>query len=178
MNLLAPIYNQVMALVGRLTASRAAALDQLDAPVSTRAVASTALNNSTWSNARAGKLDNLDAAVTSRAPANTALSNGVWTDVHAARLDAQISTRMGIKTLRRGVIEIAGSGVLTATATLDPAVTTSKCELRLLGSRADSQYASVASATLVLTNSTTITAARSASTAANTYVSWELTEYL
>jgi len=37
--------------------------------------------------ARAAKIDNLDAAVTTRAPASTALSNGVWTDARAGKLD-------------------------------------------------------------------------------------------
>ncbi len=36
---------------------------------------------------------NLDAAMTSRAPASTALSNATWTDVKAGYIDAAISTR-------------------------------------------------------------------------------------
>lgn len=66
MNLLAPIYSllnpiQSLAttLVSRLTAGRASALDYLDAAISTRAVASTALSNANWTNTRAGLLDNL-----------------------------------------------------------------------------------------------------------------------
>lgn len=36
---------------------------------------------------RAAKIDNLDVTVGSRAPGNTALSNQVWTDARAAKLD-------------------------------------------------------------------------------------------
>lgn len=49
-----------------------------------------------WTDGRAAKLDNLDAAVSSRAAANTALSNGVWTNARAGlmdRLDGTISSR-------------------------------------------------------------------------------------
>lgn len=40
-----------------------------------------------WTDARAAKLDNLDATVSSRAAANTALSNEMWTDERAGRID-------------------------------------------------------------------------------------------
>ena len=69
------------------TDARAAKLDNLDTTVSSRAPASTALSNATWTDARAAKLDNLDATVSSRAPASTALSNTTWTDARAAKLD-------------------------------------------------------------------------------------------
>ncbi|MEL7625206.1 MAG: hypothetical protein AAGU12_16700 [Clostridiales bacterium] len=49
-----------------------------------------------WTDGRAAKLDNLDAAVSSRAAASTALSNGVWTNARAGlmdRLDGTISSR-------------------------------------------------------------------------------------
>lgn len=38
--------------------------------------------------ARAAKIDNLDAAVSGRAPASTALTIATWTDARAAKLDA------------------------------------------------------------------------------------------
>lgn len=41
------------------TAARAAKVDNLDAAISTRAVAATALSTAQWTNARAAKLDNL-----------------------------------------------------------------------------------------------------------------------
>lgn len=95
--------------------------DHLDADVSTRAPASTALVNTTWTDARATKLDtvltnvtwtdaraaqldliaptdvsNLDVAVSTRAPAATALSTTDWTTARAGKLDnvdASISSR-------------------------------------------------------------------------------------
>lgn len=48
---------KVKTLVDRLTSTRATNLDNLDAAVSTRSAASTALSNAVWSDARAGKLD-------------------------------------------------------------------------------------------------------------------------
>lgn len=69
------------------TDARAAALDNLDAAITSRAAAATALSNAIWTNARAANLDNLDAAISTRAPAATALSNATWSDVRAARLD-------------------------------------------------------------------------------------------
>jgi hypothetical protein len=65
-------------------------LARLDAAVTTRAAASTALSNAIWTDTKAGYLD---AAVTSRAPAATALTNATWTDAKAAYLDAAISGR-------------------------------------------------------------------------------------
>ncbi len=69
------------------TTLRAGKLDNLDALVSSRAPANTALSNAVWTNGRAAALDNLDAKISSRAPASTALSNGVWTDARAGSLD-------------------------------------------------------------------------------------------
>jgi hypothetical protein len=72
------------------TDSRAAKLDNLDATISSRA------SGSDYTAARAAKLDNLDATVSSRAPASTALSNATWTDARAAKLDnldATVSSR-------------------------------------------------------------------------------------
>lgn len=48
---------------GSITAAKA---PNLDAAISSRAAAATALSNVTWTDARAGNLDNLDAAVSSR----------------------------------------------------------------------------------------------------------------
>ena len=47
-------------LTDRLTSGRAANLDNLNATVSSRAAAASALSNATWTDARAGKLDKLD----------------------------------------------------------------------------------------------------------------------
>ena len=87
---------RVAVLLSRLTAARANKLDNLDALISSRAPAATALSNLVWTDERAAKLDNLDATISSRAPAATALSNLVWTDARAAKLDnldATISSR-------------------------------------------------------------------------------------
>lgn len=40
-----------------------------------------------WTATRATKVDNLDAAISTRAPASTALTNATWTDVRAEKLD-------------------------------------------------------------------------------------------
>lgn len=40
-----------------------------------------------WTATRATKVDNLDAAISTRAPASTALTNVMWTDVRAEKLD-------------------------------------------------------------------------------------------
>lgn len=69
------------------TNARAALLDFLDVAVSSRAPAATALSTVQWTNARAAFLDFLDVAVSSRAPASTALSTAQWTNVRAALLD-------------------------------------------------------------------------------------------
>lgn len=55
--MLAGVPGKLKTMLDRLTATRAANLDKLDANVSTRAAASTALSNAVWTDARAGKLD-------------------------------------------------------------------------------------------------------------------------
>lgn len=78
------------------------------------------------------------------------------------------------KSVQRGVITIAnaaGSGTATVAA-----VNTAKTELRHDGQNSAQAAQAEALATLVLTNSTTITATR-AGTSGSTPVSWELTEW-
>lgn len=60
MELLAAVPGKLKALADRLTATRADNLDHLDADVSSRAPASTAVSNTVLTDARIGKLDNLD----------------------------------------------------------------------------------------------------------------------
>ena len=55
--MLAGVPGKLKTMLDRLTATRAANLDKLDANVSTRAAASTALSNAVWTDARAVKLD-------------------------------------------------------------------------------------------------------------------------
>jgi hypothetical protein len=69
------------------TNTRAALLDYLDAAISSRAPSATALSTAQWTNARAALLDNLDALISSRAPSSTALSTTQWTNARAALLD-------------------------------------------------------------------------------------------
>lgn len=51
---------------------------------------------------RAALLDNLNATVGSRAPASSALSNAVWTDTRAGRLDASVLVNGAIKAIHTG----------------------------------------------------------------------------
>lgn len=77
-----------------------------------------------------------------------------------------------IKSVQRGVINSA-NGSATATVT---AVNTAKSVLTMLGEQItadDVRYAH----SLALTNSTTVTATRSDSSANHAYVSWQLVEY-
>lgn len=108
----APIFNGINSLLARLSAARAAFLD---APVSSRAAAETALSNTIWTAERAARLDQvatvLDAvaAIDLQVPGDltTQLANLVtlinarasaadWTAARAAlidRLDAAVSSR-------------------------------------------------------------------------------------
>jgi hypothetical protein len=61
----------------------------IDAGISTRAPSSTALSTATWTNARAGNLDNLDAPISGVG----GLSSNVWTNAKAGYLDTNISSR-------------------------------------------------------------------------------------
>lgn len=91
------------------TNARAAVLDNLDAKISSRAVASTALSNATWTDARAAKQDNLDTTISSRAAASTALSNAVWTNARAGYLDNLPSILNNINTTLSGMNTIQGA---------------------------------------------------------------------
>lgn len=55
--MLAGVPGKLKTLIDRLTATRAANLDKIDANITTRAAAATALSNAVWSDARAAKLD-------------------------------------------------------------------------------------------------------------------------
>ncbi len=87
------------ALVAAYTVARAGKLDNLDALVSSRAPANTALSNAVWTNARAALLDRLgylDTTISSRAPASTALSNAVWTNARAGYIDNLVNGGHGL----------------------------------------------------------------------------------
>lgn len=55
--MLAGVPGKLKTLIDRLTATRAANLDNLNATISSRAAASTALSSAVWTDTRAGKLD-------------------------------------------------------------------------------------------------------------------------
>lgn len=76
----------------------------------------------------------------------------------------------GIKSIQRGVIALSGP---TATVNIT-AVDMTKSELRVTGQR---PVGFDSFATVVLTANNTITATRSLSTAAASYVAWEVTEW-
>lgn len=92
-----------------------------------------------WTSARAANIDNLDAAISGRAPANTALSNAVWTNTRAGYLDKLNSgvpiTSMPsvIKSVQRGIITIPGEST-EASATLTKSVNLNKAVVLYGGS--------------------------------------------
>ena len=122
MNLIGPIYNGIISLLTRWTQTLA---DRLDAAISSRAPASTALSTATWTSTKAGYLDT---PVSSCAPASSALSSGVWTLARAAKLDnldAAISTNSPVKSSQTGSIDTATTTVGTAPETFYVDVTIS-----------------------------------------------------
>ena len=58
--------------------------------------------------ARADNLDHLDADISSRAPANTAVSNAVLTDARIGNLDNLAWAPLRIKSIQRGAVWIPG----------------------------------------------------------------------
>ena len=64
-------------------------LTNLDTTVSSRAAATTALDNTVWTDTKAGYIDQ---AISGTAPASTALSNATWTNTKAGYLDVAVSS--------------------------------------------------------------------------------------
>lgn len=56
-----------------------------------------------WTSARAAKMDNLDAAISSRAPASTALSTAQWTNTRAGYLDKLNNAIYGLEAIKNAV---------------------------------------------------------------------------
>lgn len=79
-----------------------------------------------------------------------------------------------IKSIQRGTITITSA--TSNTATLSPAVDTTRTELRVLGQTSSADDRTY-SARTVLTDGTTVTATRVNSGSATTVVSFEITEY-
>ena len=86
--MLAGVPGKLKTLLDRMTATRAANLDKLDANISTRAAASTALSNATWTEALAANL-------------------GALTPARAARLDATVLVSGVIKSVQTGYADPA-----------------------------------------------------------------------
>lgn len=84
--MLAGVPGKLKTLIDRLTATRAANLDKLDANISTRAAASTALSNATWDGTLAGNLAALTTTRAARLDA-TVLVNGVIKSVQTGYTD-------------------------------------------------------------------------------------------
>jgi hypothetical protein len=82
------LHTKVDTVSGHTSAIAGTVATNLDASVSSRAPAATALSNATWTNAKAAFVD---ASIASRAPAATALSTVEWTNTRASYLDASIA---------------------------------------------------------------------------------------
>ena len=70
MDVLLGLPGKIATLLDRLTATRATALDNLDAAISTRASAATAVSNATLTDARIQALDEISQGAVGRAPAD------------------------------------------------------------------------------------------------------------
>lgn len=118
---------------------------------------------------RAGNLDNLDAAVTTRAAASTALSTSQWTNTLATDLGTISSGASAftgiINRIQYGAVSLSAASSATATVT---SVNTAKSVLVYLGATVNGTAAAAASdnwfCRLTLTNATTVTAYRVGST--------------
>jgi hypothetical protein len=91
-------------LLDRLTATRAGYLDNLDAAVSSRAAASTALTNATWTDAKSNKLTN--AAQEDSPLLDVPISNGIVSTTYASNSTTSYTD----------AINYTGSGVLQLAA--------------------------------------------------------------
>lgn len=109
---------------------------------------------------RAGYLDNLDAAISTRAAASSALSTATWTSTKAGYLDAAVTSRMGsIKTLSYDSIDVTLSGNSSASNTKTiTSVDTSKTVVFFGGFTGQLNSNVPMSGAVKLTNSTTVTA--------------------
>lgn len=59
--------------------------------------------------ARAAKIENLDAAISTRAPASTAMSNATWSDAKAGFIDMAISGVARIKSIQHSGVTISNT---------------------------------------------------------------------
>lgn len=120
------------------------------------------------STTRTAKIDNLDAAISTRAAASTALTNATWTDAKAGFIDGAISGRLGsIKAIYTGNITIA-NGASSGTATITAVNTAKAIYFgRGFNPTGFSGALDISQVPIVtLTNSTTVTATRGGTTQA------------
>lgn len=126
-------------LTGRLTAGRAVNLDNLDAAISTRAAAATAVSNVDYSSARAANLDNLDAAVSSRASSSAVAAVQVDTDdlqVRAADIQGRLPAALdGAGNIKAGVQTIAAGAAATIWAVVSEGTEVFGDTIRLIAAR-------------------------------------------
>lgn len=111
--MLAGVPGKLKTLLDRLTAARAGYLDRLDATISSRAAASTALSNATWTNTRAGKLDLIKQSPVDSPPAADGLSGAVlsYTSPPDYRVVGGAQFTTGSTTLVTA-LSVTGAGVL------------------------------------------------------------------
>lgn len=115
---------KIKTLLDRLTSVRATALDDLDATISSRAPASTAMSNATWSDARAAKVDYLDVAVSTRLSTVINSIQQISYSSGAVAINAHTFTISAVtvaKTIVLGYCSeaVAGAWIVTNTTTID-----------------------------------------------------------
>lgn len=145
-----------------------------------------------WTSARAANIDNLDAAISGRAPANTALSNAVWTNTRAGYLDklnsgvavASLSGKI-IKSVQRGTISLSlkDTNEASAKATINSINTAKAVIIGGNGVRAGGSDDThrVEQVTLEITNGTTITAkcaGYGGTYSGTSYIPWQVIEFV
>ena len=136
-----------------------------------------------WTAARAAKMDNLDAKISTRAPASTALSTAQWTNTRAGYLDKLNSgvpiTSMPsvIKSVQRGIITIPANSK-EASATLTQSVNLNKAVVLYGGSIDDGTISAgtpgLWDARLVLTTSHEVTVTRAYASSYTATVSYQV----
>lgn len=118
--ILAGVPGKLKTLIDRLTSTRAANLDNLNATITSRAAASTALSNATWTDGRAAKLDNITTPLLDKPPIAAGLvgpaSNASFASTTSAPQGAAnfaTSAACGSTGAYVDVINVTGSGLLT-----------------------------------------------------------------
>lgn len=96
-----------------LTDARITQLDNLDAKVSTRAAANTALSNTVWTNARAGYLDKVNTNLDAKISEVKTIANNALTKAEAARV-AAVSAEVSLSS---GVIGAVPKSIITNSVT-------------------------------------------------------------